>query len=109
VGRKLIAKPCVWAIRKELMQGNLEKLNLYGNDIVKENNFLSVMLTDQKGMVLTSIDKKYERKFLSSGWQNVNLSADSTIVQKANGSLLISTSLVMSYNSKIGALIINYS
>ena len=106
---KLVAKPYVWAVRKELMQGNLEQLNLYGNDIVKEKNFLSVMLTDSKGMILTSTDKKYEGKFLSSVWQNFNVRADSTIVHKASDRSLVLTSPVMSFNSKIGTLIINYS
>ncbi|MEO6720306.1 MAG: hypothetical protein ABIN67_08065 [Ferruginibacter sp.] len=105
---KLIAKPYVWAVRKDLMQGNLGQLDLYGNDIVKEKNFVSVMVADAKGLVLTSTDKKYEGKYLPSIRQGVNLNSDSAMVSKANDSLLILTSPIMSFNSRIGTLIITY-
>src|SRR5690606_29932805 len=36
---KLLAKPIVWALRSEMMQGNLNQVNLYLNDLVKEKNF----------------------------------------------------------------------
>lgn len=104
-----MAKPYVWAVRKELMQGNLGQVNLYENDIVKERNFLSVMIADPKGLILTSTDKKYEGKYLSSVRQDVNLNADSAMVSKSSDSVLVLTSPIMSFNSKIGTLIINYS
>src|SRR4051812_11552700 len=40
---KLIAKPYVWAIRTEMMRGNIDAVNLYANDMVKEKNFQSII------------------------------------------------------------------
>jgi hypothetical protein len=36
---KLLSKPLVWSIRSEMLRGNLEQVNIYTNDMVKEKNF----------------------------------------------------------------------
>jgi hypothetical protein len=51
---KLLAKPYVWAIRTEIMKGNIEAVNLYANDMVKEKNFQTITVVDDKGAVISS-------------------------------------------------------
>ncbi len=41
---KLLAKPYAWAIRTEMMKGNIEAVNLYANDMVKEKTFKPLRL-----------------------------------------------------------------
>ncbi len=55
---KLLAKPYVWAIRTEMMKGNIEAVNLYANDMVKEKNFQTITVVDDKGMVISSTNRK---------------------------------------------------
>ncbi len=104
-----LAKPYVWALRTEMLQGNYRQVNLYNNDMVKERNFLSVMVADTKGIIASSTDKRLEGKSFSSLQRGDYLSADSTVVNKINDSLLIMASPIMSFNSKLGTLIINYA
>lgn len=106
---ELIAKPYVWAVRTELMQGNINQINLYGADIVKEKNLVSVMVANEKGLIISSTDKKYEGKDLKAVNLPNDLIRDSTFVDKINESLFVMTSPIMSFNSKLGTLIINYA
>lgn len=106
---KRLAKPYVWALRTEMLQGNNNQVNLYNNDMVKEKGMISVMVADTKGVVISSTDKKFEGKNLSSLQQGDYLSADSTVVTKVADSLLVMASPIMSFNSKLGTLVVNYA
>lgn len=104
-----ISKPYVWSARTTMLQGNLQQLDLYGNDMVKEKNFLSIMVADSKGKILSSTDKKYEGKDVTSLTSVPDITADSTTTRHLTDSLFLTTSPIMSFNSRIGTLIINYS
>lgn len=106
---KLMAKPYVWSIRTELLKSDINQINLYGNDIVKEQNFISVMVTDRQGTIISTTDKKFQGKTFASIDSASYLNIDSTVVNKVNDSLLIMASPIMSFNSKLGTLIIRYA
>jgi len=105
---KLLAKPYVWAIRTEMMKGNIEAVNLYANDMVKEKNFQTLTVIDDKGMVISSTNKKLEGKPYSSIGNAAYLSTDSTVVNKVDDTALEVSSPVMGFNKRIGTLIFNY-
>ncbi len=106
---KLLAKPFVWAVRSEMMSGNLSQVNLYANDMVKEKNFQSIVISDNKGIIVTSTDKKLEGKDFSTVSKQAYLTIDSTIVEQIGASKLIMTSPIMGFNSRLGTLMITYS
>ena len=106
---KNLAKPYVWALRTEMMQGNINQLNQYNNDMVKQKNFQLVMVADTKGVIISSTDKKYEGKNLSALQMENYLGTDSTVVAKTADSLLVMASPIMSFNSKLGTLLIRYA
>lgn len=106
---KLIAKPYVWAVRTEMMKGNIDAVNLYANDMVKEKNFQSIMVADDKGVIVSSTDKKLEGKSFSSVGKNAYLTTDSTIVDKVNENTLAVSSPIMGFNKRVGTLVFNYT
>jgi len=106
---KLLAKPYVWAIRTEMMKGNIEAINLYANDMVKEKNFQTITVVDDKGMVISSTNKKLEGKSYASVGNAAYLSNDSTLVNKVDATKLEVSSPVMGFNKRIGTLIFNYT
>ena len=106
---KLLAKPYVWAIRTEMMKGNINQVNLYANDMVKQRNFQSIVVTNDKGVIVSSTDKKLEGKDISALDPQVNVNADSTVVTQTNDSELVMSSPIMGFNSRLGTLMIRYS
>ncbi len=104
----LVGKTYAWALTDEMIEQNIQKVNSYGNDLVKEKNFLSIMVTDDRGIIQSSTDKKFDgvdfRTFSSPYYLNV----DTPIVHRVNDSLLVVASPLMSYKGKIGTVIIRY-
>jgi hypothetical protein len=105
---KLLAKPYVWAIRTEMMKENIEAVNLYANDMVKEKGFQTITVVDEKGVVISSTNKKLEGRPYASIGNAVYLNNDSTVVNKVDDNTLEVSSPVMGFNKRIGTLIFNY-
>jgi len=105
---KLLAKPYGWAIRTEIMKGNIEAVNLYANDMVKEKYFQTITVVNDKGVVVSSTNKKLEGKSYASVGNAAYLTNDSTVVNKVDDATLEVSAPVMGFNKRIGTLIFNY-
>ncbi|MEO8403389.1 MAG: hypothetical protein ABI480_02300 [Chitinophagaceae bacterium] len=105
---KMLAIPYVWAARKEIMQGNINQLNLYAGDIIKQPGLQRVVIADDKGTVISSTNKKDEGQSLSAIYNEDYQESDSTIVTHRGDSILTMTSPLMGFNSKLGTLLIKY-
>lgn len=104
---KLLAKPFVWAVRSEMMQGNLSQVNLYMNEMVKEKNFQGISLIDAKGKIVSSTDKKNEGQAFASIGNISDLSNNDTRVTTQD-SLVSIVSPVMGFNNRLGTLVMKY-
>ncbi len=105
----LLAKPFVWAVRTELMAGNRNQVNLYLNDMVKERNFQLIAVADNKGTIISSTNKKDEGKAFSTIAGTASLSSNNTSIEDQNDSILVMTSPVMGFNTRLGTLLIKYT
>lgn len=106
---KLLAKPMIWALRTEMMQGNMGQVNLYLSDLVKEKNIQRVLVANPKGTVIASTNKKDEgQSFISLGAGNIQ-NNDNTTIQQAGDSKLMVTSPIMGFNNRLGTLLIKYN
>lgn len=106
---KLLAKPIVWSMRSEMMQGNLSQVNLYINDLVKEDNFQRIAIANDKGIVISSTDKKDEGQPFSVLTSETALNSNATSVENIEDSVLVMTSPIMGFNNRLGTLYINYT
>jgi len=106
---KLLAKPIIWALRSEMMQGNLSQVNLYLNDLVKEKDFQEIVVANAKGTIVSSTNKKDEGQPFSTIGKESSLSSDDTNLENVSDSLLIMTSPIMGFNNRLGTLYIKYS
>ncbi len=105
---KLLAKPYVWAVRAELLKGNINQVNLYANEMVKEKNFQSIVVANDKGVIISSTNKKNEGQQFSTVGKPNYLTSDTTIVENINDSILVMSSPVMGFNNRLGTMMITY-
>lgn len=105
-GLKQLSKAYIWAIRKELMANNIEQINLYAIDMVKEQGFQSIITCNNKGIVISATNKKQEGKLFSTIGKQEYLELQETKVESVNDSTLVVASPIMGFNSKLGTLII---
>lgn len=106
---KLLAKPYVWAVRTELMKGNISQINLYAGDMVKEKNFLLIAVANDSGMIVSSTNKKDEGKPFTSIGEAASLNNNNTMVKNTGDSILMVTSPIMGFNNRLGTLFIKYA
>lgn len=105
----LLAKPFVWAVRSEMMKGNMSQVNLYMNEMVKEKNFQRIALVNDKGMIVSSTNKKDVGKPFSTIGNSSDLVNNDTKIRPRQDSVLKMTSPVMGLNNRLGTLFIEYS
>jgi sensor histidine kinase regulating citrate/malate metabolism len=105
---KLLAKPYVWAIRTELLKGNISQVNTYANEMVKERNFQNIVVADDKGKIISSTNKKDEGKEFTTVGNAAYLNSDNTMVESLNDSIIVMSSPIMGFNNRLGTLMITY-
>lgn len=103
-----LAKPFVWAVRTEMLNKNISQVNQYANELVKEKNFQSIVITNEKGIIVSATDKKLEGKDYATVSNKNYLSGNSTQVNRLKNQL-ITTSPIMGFNSRLGTAILTYN
>lgn len=106
---RLLAKPFVWAVRSQMLEGNMSQVNLYMNEMVKEKNFQRISLVDAQGKIISSTNKKDEGQAFATIGNDADLSNDQTNVQVLQDSVIHLTSPVMGFNNRLGTLVISYN
>ncbi len=101
--------PFVWAVRTEMLQGNMSQVNLYMNEMVREKNFQNIAVIDNKGIIKSSTNKKNEGRPFGEIERSTNLEINDTNVNNVGDSILILTSPIMGFNKKLGTLYLKYS
>lgn len=106
---RLLAKPYVWAVRQEIMRGNTDQLNVYANEMIKERYFQNIVIANEKGIIISSTNKKFEGQEFATVGKSSYLTSDTALVEKINDSVLVMSSPVMGFNNRLGTLMIRYS
>lgn len=91
-----------------MMRVNINQVNLFANDMVKEKNFQRIAVANDKGIIISSTNKKDEGQPFSTVGTDAALSSNNTSVENVNDSILIMTSPIMGFNNRLGTLLIKY-
>jgi hypothetical protein len=105
---RLLAKPFVWAIRAEMIQGNFKQIRLYMNEMVENPNFQHIAVVDNKGTIILSTNKKEEGKHFSTIGRSTYLFRTETSLENVGNKKLIMSSPILGSRSRLGTLIIQY-
>lgn len=103
-----MAQPYVWSIRKEIMNGNMAEVDLYGNELVKDGVFADVIVAGKDGKIVSATNKRFQGAAFSAYAASDLLNIDTATVHKLNDSVLLLASPVMGLNERIGTLVIKY-
>ncbi len=106
---RLLAKPLVWSIRSEMLRGNLEQVNIFTKDLVKEKNFQFIHLVDPGGKIILSTDKKLEGQMATGMFDPALVQTDSVKIVNTNNEMLTLAVPVMGYDKRLALLIIKYT
>ncbi len=105
---KALAKPLIWSIRSEMLRGNLEQVNIFTSDMVKEKNFQFIHIIDPDEKIINSTDKKLEGQSATGMFDSALLKTDSVLILKKDNIITLSAP-IMGYDKRLAVLILNYA
>ena len=105
---ELIMEPFGWTIRDEMLSGNLEKVNQYLSQYVKHPSVKLLAVIDDAGMILSSTDKKIEKRMFADVFPNQTLHETKLMINRNAGQIHISQPL-MGFDNRLGSVYMIFS
>jgi hypothetical protein len=104
----LFSRPLAWAVRREMMSGNLDQIDQYFTELVRLKGFQRLVLAKADGTIAVSSD----RKFLGSRFDSVYPAryltvGQITVEEPQPGHYLIVVPIV-GLSARLGVLVIAY-
>ncbi|MCK9195772.1 MAG: hypothetical protein M0P16_02190 [Syntrophales bacterium] len=105
---RLTTVPLVWAVRKEMIQGNYDQINEYAKSYVKERNMQQIVLVKADGTIAVATDKKIEGAQAKDVFPPQLLEQNDVSITEVNNGNLQVAAPIMGLNAKLGTLILIY-
>lgn len=102
---RMIMEPFGWAIRNELLNGNVEKINQYLAQFVKEPKVGQALIMDKEGIIIAATDKKLEEQAFATVYPTYTLELESINIMEIEDELYIFQP-IMGFNEKLGTIFI---
>lgn len=100
--------PLAWAIRREMMGGNLDQVDQYVSDLVKLEGFEGVTVAQADGVIVVASDRRHLGTAFGSLYAERYLTAEQiTAEETAPGQWLLVVP-VMGLNARLGTVAIDY-
>ncbi|MCS6785436.1 MAG: hypothetical protein NZ524_00165 [Thiobacillaceae bacterium] len=97
-----------WAVRGELMRGNLDQIDQYFVELTRLPRVQRVLLADQSGKVLVATDRKFlGRPVTEAAPAEVLMLHQVTVQPGAQGGRLVIP--VMGLNARLGTVVLDYA
>lgn len=105
---QLVTKTFVWSIRSEMLRDNYDQMDLYFNQLVKEDDRVTeIIAVNQKGKMVVSTNKRYEGKAFKSIY-NENMLQQNNVTITQDGEVFKIVAPILALNSRIGTLFMLY-
>lgn len=100
--------PLAWAIRREMMAGNLDQVDQYVTDLVKMKGLDQVMVAKADGTIVVASDRKNLGAPFASLYAERYLSADQIVADEPAPGQWLLVVPVMGLNARLGTVVIEY-
>jgi hypothetical protein len=104
---RLAAIPLAWAVRTEVMRGDLSRVDDYFRDFVREPGVQSVLLIDKDNKIALASNRKLETLPANKVVSQAILDAQDTVIERPDSILRLGVP-IMSFNEKLGILVVDY-
>lgn len=98
----------VWAIRGEMLSEDYEQVNQYILQLIKEDRISDIVIANKEGVIINASNKKMEKTTFEDTFDKQYLVAENTDVVKQTDGTLHLIAPIMSFNSKIGTVVMVY-
>lgn len=104
----LFAIPLAWAVRREVISGNLDQVDQYFTELVKLKGFSRVVLAGADGAILVSSDRKHLGGRFETLYPPELLAVQHTRLVEASPGKYVVVVPIMGLNERRGTLAVSY-
>jgi hypothetical protein len=104
---RIAARPLAWAVRAELLRGNVGQVDDYFREFVRERGVNSVLLVGPDGKILLATNRKLETQAADAFVSKTVLETPDVTIEEAGGLLRLGVP-VMGFDRRLGLLVIDY-
>lgn len=104
----LLAVPLAWAIRREMMAGNLDQVDQYVSELVKLEGVHEVVVANADGVVAVASDRRHAGAAFSTLYPERYLSADEIVVDEVAAGRWLLVAPLMGLSGRLGTLVLGY-
>jgi hypothetical protein len=105
---RLSARPFAWAVRAEMLRGNLGQVDDYIRQFVRETGVRSLMLVGKDGRIQLASDRKLETQSAEPLASKEIRNATDVVVEEA-GEFIRMAVPVMGFDERMGVLVVDYA
>jgi len=106
---RLSAVPLAWAIRADLIVGNLQRVEAYMNEFARENLVSGAVLADSKGQILLATDKALEKRNFDVVYPAEYLGVESPAMRRDERGAYRLIVPIMGLSARAGTLVVVYA
>lgn len=104
----LFSMPLAWAIRREMMADNLDQVDQYVTELVKQKGIERVAVAKADGAVAVASDRKQLGTALGTLYDKRYLSAEQVSVEETAPGKWLMVVPVMGMNARLGTVVVEY-
>lgn len=100
--------PLAWAVRREMMAGNLDQVDQYVTDLVKLDGFQGAMVAKTDGVIAVASDRRHVGAAFGSMYAQRYLAAGEINVEETAPGQWLLVVPVMGLSGRLGTLAVEY-
>ncbi len=105
----LMMKTFVWAVRSSMLRDNLDEVDQYFLELIKEKQIAEIVLADRQGRILVSTNKKHEGQAFADLYPPEMLAVEEVTFRPAlDQTRYFVSAPVLSLNTRLGTLFLVY-
>jgi hypothetical protein len=104
----LFSMPLAWAIRREMMADNLDQVDQYVTELVKQKGIELVAVAKADGVIAVASDRKQLGTALGTLYDKRYLSAEQVSVEETAPGQWLMVVPVMGMNARLGTVVVEY-
>jgi hypothetical protein len=105
---RLFSIPFAWAIRRELMVGNLDQVDQYMGELVQISGFKSAVLAKPDGKVIVASDRKKLIANFSGLYPEADLDSNEIRLEETSNGSLRAFIPILGLNRHLGMVVLEY-
>ncbi len=105
---RLFSIPFAWAIRRELIVGNLNQVDQYFGQLVQIRGFKSAVLAKPDGKVTVASDRKKLVETFAGLYPGANLDSNEITLEKVGNGIFRAFIPILGLNKSLGMVVLEY-